>query len=827
MVKQSTMIIERELDSSSDYSLQVNRWYLKSIGAWPSSSFAPTFERVVSVVLIIICYCSMLFTAIPCMLHIFLEDEDIHKKLRATGPLINMFMGSIKYSILLFRGNEICDCVEHIQIDWQIISRVQHRLVMTRYAKFGRYVSVFCAVFTQLGVASYCFVNALSTRSVQIGNETRIVHVLPLEFYKKLLNIDESPTYEIVFVSQFISTSIVNFSSVGAFSLAVALAAHACGQLNILMSRIIETVNGERDRDAKILLNETGVVVENHLRILSFISQIEEVMNKICFIEMFHTSLCTCMLGYYILTEWDDRDYQNLSCYFMILFSMTFNVFLLCYIGQTLTEQVTETSRCNRLRLRSRFTEYILNSARKCILDLRMIIVRSSVMIKITASKMFHMSVYTFGQILYDGLLPRRVQSTTRTWMVTMRGRSSNQVKSYNNDYENDLNYTLGMCRMLLKPLGVWTFIYHRVSRLERVLSIPLMLICFSSLFFIILPSVYNMLFMEEDLQNIVKLLGPISFCMFSTIKYCLLGMKGNILGQCILHLERDWKMVQDPDHRAIMLKQASTSRFMITICVGFLYSGGMSYHTVMQFLSKERTNTNVTLRPITYPCFNFLDTQSSPTYELVFFTHCVTAMVMQTITTAGYSLAATFVTHMCGQIQIQISRLDNLIGEYRERNTFQERIAVIVRDHAEVLRFSKDVEEGLREVCLTEIVESTLIMCLLEYYCLMEWANNDTVAILTYIMLLVSFTFIIFIFCYIGELLSEQCSRMGPAAYEIHWYNLSSKNSYDLILLCAVALYPPKLSAGKIMNLSINTFGTVVKTSVIYLNLLRTFATW
>ncbi|XP_076640736.1 odorant receptor 43a-like isoform X2 [Halictus rubicundus] len=410
--------------------------------------------------------------------------------------------------------------------------------------------------------------------------------------------------------------------------------------------------------------------------------------------------------------------------------------------------------------------------------------------------------------------------------MVTMRGRSVNQAKSFNNDYENDLNYTFGMCRLLLKPLGVWTFIYHRVSRFERVLSIPLLFICFSSLFFTILPSVYNMLFMEEDLQNVVKLLGPISFCMFSTIKYCLLGVRSNALGRCILHVERDWKMVRDPDHRAIMLKQASISRFLITICVGFLYSGGMSYHTVMQFLSKERTNTNVTLRPVTYPCFNFLDTQSSPTYELVFFAHCVTAMVMQTITTAGYSLAATFVTHMCGQIRIQISRLDNLIDEYREKNNFQERIAVIVRDHAEVLRFSKDVEEGLREVCLTEIVESTLIMCLLEYYCLTEWENNDTVAILTYIMLLVSFTFIIFIFCYIGELLSEQCSKMGPAAYEIRWYNLSSKNSYDLIMLCAVALYPPKLSAGKIIDLSINTFGTVVKTSVLYLNLLRTFAT-
>ncbi|XP_076276769.1 odorant receptor 4-like [Lasioglossum baleicum] len=421
-----------------------------------------------------------------------------------------------------------------------------------------------------------------------------------------------------------------------------------------------------------------------------------------------------------------------------------------------------------------------------------------------------------------------RVQSTMCTMLVTMRDRSCGQVKNYNVHYGSDLNYTLEMCRWLLKPLGVWTLIYHHVSRAERVVSLFLQLTCFSCLLFVILPSAYNMFFMEEDVQNIVKLFGPVGFCTFSTIKYCILGIKRNMFSRCIKHVEKDWKIVRDPYHRAIMLKQASISRFLITVCVLFLYTGGMSYHTVMQFLSKDKTNANVTVRPITYPCFEFLNTQSSPTYEIVFFLHCVSALVQYTITSAGYSLAAIFVTHICGQIQIQITRLNELIDDDSdEKNNFPDCIGSIVRDHAEVLRFSKDVEEALREVCLTEIIESTVIMCLLEYYCLMEWANSDTIAILTYVMLLVSFTFNIFIFCYIGEILSEQCSRMGPAVYGIQWYNLPPRKAYNLILLNAIALYPPKLTAGKIIDLSLSMFGTVVKTSVIYLNLLRTFATW
>nr|XP_031834536.1 odorant receptor Or2-like [Nomia melanderi] len=410
-----------------------------------------------------------------------------------------------------------------------------------------------------------------------------------------------------------------------------------------------------------------------------------------------------------------------------------------------------------------------------------------------------------------------------------MWDRSWSPTRSYlrNHDHETDVNYTLEMCRWLLKPIGVWTLIYHRASNLERAVSMLLQVACFSCLLFIILPSANNIFFVEKDIQVKVKLLGPVGFCMFSAVKYCYIGAKGKILGRCIQHVEKDWRTVDEQGHRAIMLKHASVSRHLITVCIIFLYTGGMSYHTVVQFLSKATRRQNVTARPLTYPCFNFLDVQSTPTYEIVFFLHCAAAMIMYTVTSAAYSLAATFVMHICGQIQIQIVRLENLIGGHREKDGFHERMAVIVRDHVQILRFSKDVEEALREVCLTEIVESTLIICMLEYYCMMEWSNSDAIAILTYFTLLISFTFNILIFCYIGEILSEQCSRMGAASYNIRWYNLPAKKAYNLVLLSAISLYPPKLTAGKIIELSLNTFGVIVKTSVVYLNLLRTVTTF
>ncbi|XP_076276072.1 odorant receptor 10-like [Lasioglossum baleicum] len=405
-----------------------------------------------------------------------------------------------------------------------------------------------------------------------------------------------------------------------------------------------------------------------------------------------------------------------------------------------------------------------------------------------------------------------------------MRDRSAGRADGHfaNPNYKSDVKYTLEMCRWVTKPIGVWPFVYSRTSKLEKLVSIVLLAVCFSDLLFATIPPGHYLMFVEKNVYVIVKLLGPLGFCISSAIKYLYLVFKGNVFKRCLVHVERDWKTVVDERYRQIMVRQSSVSRQLIVLCAIFLYSGGMSYHTIMPFVSKPKMRGNQTLKPLIYPGYDaFFDSQASPTYEIIFSMHCLSGFIKYSITTGAYSLAATFVTHICGQVQIQIARLENLV-ESIQKNSDRNPVAVIVREHVEILRFSKNVEEALREICLTEIVESTFILCVLEYYCLVEWENSDVVAIFTYVMLLISFTFNITIFCYIGELLTEQCSKIGPAAYEIEWYNLPYKKAHDLILLSVVSNYPPKLTAGKIFTLSLNTFSSVMQSSVIYLNLLR-----
>lgn len=215
-----------------------------------------------------------------------------------------------------------------------------------------------------------------------------------------------------------------------------------------------------------------------------------------------------------------------------------------------------------------------------------------------------------------------------------------------------------------------------------------LILICCSVMQFVIVPFSYYVLFYEKNVNSKIKYLGPLTFCLTSLFKYGYLAMKGSELNRCVEHIERDWKMLENEDHRNIMIQYVTMSRKLITLCAAFMYTGGLSYHTIMPLLSKK-VNENFTIRPLTYPGYEtFIDIQQSPTYEIVYCMHCVYVVITANISMAAYSLTAIFITHACGQIKIQTSRLGSLNDNGKALETvIENRLAIIVKDHAEILR--------------------------------------------------------------------------------------------------------------------------------------------
>lgn len=137
------------------------------------------------------------------------------------------------------------------------------------------------------------------------------------------------------------------------------------------------------------------------------------------------------------------------------------------------------------------------------------------------------------------------------------------------------------------------------------------------------------------------------------------------------------------------MLKYAGTGRKLSIVSLSSLYIAGFIYHLILPFCIEHKIG-NQTIRPLVYPTYSqFIQTQVSPIYEIVYLAHCMCGYTMYTITVGSCGLAAIFATHACGQIDVIASRLEDLSHgkNYEQTMNVNQRIAVIVKSHVRVLR--------------------------------------------------------------------------------------------------------------------------------------------
>ncbi|XP_018058961.1 PREDICTED: odorant receptor 22c-like [Atta colombica] len=375
-----------------DYSLQLNQWILKSIGAWPQISASSSLYKIIILLQIFICLSIIVVPTIPCILYVLFEAKNIQQKLRPMIPLIHRFMSSMHYWVLLKRSDDIHKLIRHMETDWNLVQRIGEREVMLQHAKFGRFVTIICGIMMQGSSLLFGLGQSMRTVTIIIGNETFITHPTTCPIYSKLIDTSFTPLNEIAIVLQNVIMLLLSFCSAGGCSLAAAFAIHACGQINVLYLWLHELVENQTEKNDKVE-QKLAAIVEHHLRILSFISQLESIMHKLAFVQLTGCTIIMCLCGYYIVTIWETLDMIKLISYLFPYVSVGFNIFIFCYIGEIVTEQ------CKLVGEMAYMTDwyYLHHTIAR---DLILIIVRSNNVVKITAGKLFHLSIATFGDVI-------------------------------------------------------------------------------------------------------------------------------------------------------------------------------------------------------------------------------------------------------------------------------------------------------------------------------------------------------------------------------------------------------------------------------------------
>ncbi|GAB1863053.1 Odorant receptor [Camponotus japonicus] len=188
--------------------------------------------------------------------------------------------------------------------------------------------------------------------------------------------------------------------------------------------------------------------------------------------------------------------------------------------------------------------------------------------------------------------------------------------------------------------------------------------------------------------------------------------------------------------------------------------------------------------------------------------------------------LLINLILHVGGQIDILRKWLMEMFPTERklsEESSLSPLIVEkVIKKHQRIITFSEYIEEMYTNIAMVLFVSDTLIICCLGYILVASVGTPDglTIIMRTILFYVVS-NMEAFIYCFAGEYLTNKTSSIGDAAYNSCWYKGNSRESQFIVFLIMRSQKQLTITIGKVMELSMERFSSIMKASASYISIL------
>ncbi|XP_046609161.1 odorant receptor 4-like [Neodiprion virginianus] len=192
-------------------------------------------------------------------------------------------------------------------------------------------------------------------------------------------------------------------------------------------------------------------------------------------------------------------------------------------------------------------------------------------------------------------------------------------------------------------------------------------------------------------------------------------------------------------------------------------------------------------------------------------------------IATFGYTgsdcLMVTLTLHVCGELSVLANRVENLNCDTQG---CKENIRAVVSKHVRLIRMARSLEDAFNTVLLGQLFGGTFLICFLGYSVLANTTEGQETDLLNFSLYGFSVVVLLFVYCYIGDCLTNENVKLRNAFFNCRWYNLPTKESMMFVTCIIQSQKPLHLTAGKFYVFSLSRFSDVIRSSVAYLSVLR-----
>ncbi|EZA57549.1 ObirOr5-V23 [Ooceraea biroi] len=334
----------------------------------------------------------------------------------------------------------------------------------------------------------------------------------------------------------------------------------------------------------------------------------------------------------------------------------------------------------------------------------------------------------------------------------------------------------------------------------------------------------YSFVYAHLDFNNLTKLMDGLGLTLDYTLTiFKLLSLRFNhrIFAKILAAIDKDVKDCTSEMHECIMTSKANLAQR----CSNAIISVN-AIATVLYFIDslvrRRMVSEDGQFREFPVQVKFPFEAHESPIYEFavvgLFFHVLETATVIAMLN----ALILTLVLHISGQIDIMCQELREISSTSKPYSLSTK--SLITR-HQKIILLSNNVENFFSFVGLLQFVWNTFVICCIGFMAVISLDMNTegkSGVIIQFIIPSVAVTIEAFVFCFAGEYLSTKSKSIGDAAYEAVWYDLSTSECRVLLFLILRSQKRLTITAGKVTDLTLEAFTTVMKASASYISVLH-----
>ncbi|XP_076229089.1 odorant receptor 10-like isoform X2 [Nomia melanderi] len=385
---------------------------------------------------------------------------------------------------------------------------------------------------------------------------------------------------------------------------------------------------------------------------------------------------------------------------------------------------------------------------------------------------------------------------------------------------DKDFSYAMTALRIVSRPVGTWPLqTYSFSSGLRSAIVIVLLMLTM----LIVQVEIYL------DYGNAEKTLNGLVILACSLLAVLKVGcfrLYPTGLIANFVSAVQDYQQLNGEEKRAIVKRHAYMGRMSSASMIFFSYFSASLFTLAPMFTGNDAAQgANSTLgKRLDYPVPSEYTLQllraPENLFAVIYFGEYFLLLVTAIGNLGSDSLFFGIVFHLCGQVEVLKLDFSRFLDDEENRT---DRFSSLIKRHHHLLKLFQYLNDTIGSIMVIQLFTSCLLIC---FQFILSLNVNNLVMVMKTFIVMATLLGQLFAYSLVGEYSKNQFEGIGQLAYCSSWYNAPPNLTRDIMFLLMKTQYPVHLKAGRFFVINMETYTSILRTSMSYLSVLRVMVT-